>query len=38
MYQANEGFECDFFDDGLEVHHECFTRTNDTLVVENYNL
>ena len=38
MYQANEGFECDFFDDGLEVHHERFAGTNDALVVEDNNL
>ena len=37
-YQTNERLESDFFDDGLEVHHERFAGTNDALVVEDNNL
>ena len=37
-YQANESFECHFFDDGLKVHHKRFARTNDALVIQNNNL
>jgi hypothetical protein len=37
-HEANEGLQCDFFNDGLEVHHKGFSGTDDALVIENYHL